>query len=57
MNGAAADVFSSTLVVVGVLVVLRTVQLVIGGGLGLLLGALFVLAGALRLFVSRRVRG
>jgi hypothetical protein len=40
--------------VVGVAVILRTVQLGIGGGLGLLFGGLLALAGGLRLYLSRR---
>lgn len=45
--------FSVLLIVLGLAVVVRTVGEGIGGGLGLLLGALLVLAGALRLAVSR----
>jgi hypothetical protein len=44
---------SVVLIVLGVAVIARTVQLGIGGGLGLLLGSVFVLAGALRLYLSR----
>jgi hypothetical protein len=35
-------------------VIIRTVVAGIGGGLGLLLGALLVLAGALRLYLHRQ---
>lgn len=53
MNAASA--VSVLLIVLGVGVVARTVQLGVGGGLGLLLGALLVLAGSLRLYLSRRL--
>jgi len=39
---------------VGVAVVARTAQLGVGGGLGLVFGGLLVLAGGLRLYLSRR---
>jgi hypothetical protein len=42
------------LVVLGVAVIVRTVAAGVGGGLGLLLGALLVLAGGLRLYLSRQ---
>ena len=41
-------------VAVGVALVARTIQLGVGGGLGLALGGLLVLAGGLRLYLSRR---
>jgi hypothetical protein len=44
---------SALLIVLGVIVIVRTVAEGVGGGLGLLLGGLLVLAGALRLYVSR----
>ena len=47
-------VFAVLLLILGVAVLVRTVVEGIGGGLGLLLGALLVLAGALRLYLSRR---
>jgi hypothetical protein len=46
---------SALLIVLGVIVIVRTVAEGVGGGLGLLLGGLLVLAGALRLYVSRRL--
>jgi hypothetical protein len=46
---------SALLVVLGLAVIVRTVQFGGGGGLGFLLGGLLVLAGALRLYLSRRV--
>lgn len=45
---------SILLVGLGVAVLARTFAAGIGGGLGLLLGALLVLAGALRLYLGRR---
>jgi hypothetical protein len=46
-------VLSGLLVVLGVAIVVRTLAAGTGGGLGLLIGALFVLAGGLRLYLSR----
>ena len=43
------------MIALGVGVIVRTVALGVGGGVGLLLGALLVLAGALRLYLSRRL--
>lgn len=51
----ATVVLSALLIVLGLAVVARTVQFGIGGGLGLLLGGLLVLAGGLRLYLSRRL--
>jgi hypothetical protein len=48
-------VLSWLLVVLGLAVIVRTIAAGVGGGLGLLLGALLVLAGGLRLYLSRRV--
>jgi hypothetical protein len=42
------------LIGLGVAVILRTIAAGVGGGLGLLLGALLVLAGGLRLYLSRQ---
>jgi hypothetical protein len=47
-------VFAVVLVILGATVLVRTVLEGVGGGLGLLLGALLMLAGALRLYLSRR---
>jgi hypothetical protein len=44
-------------VVLGVAVVARTVAAGVGGGLGLLLGGLMILGGALRLYLLRPWRG
>lgn len=41
------------LVVLGAIVIVRTVAGGVGGGLGLLLGALLLLAGGLRLYLNR----
>ena len=45
------------MIVLGLAVIVRTVMVGIGGGLGLLLGALLVLAGALRLYLQRSTTG
>jgi hypothetical protein len=42
------------LVLLGAAVIVRTIAAGVGGGLGLLLGALLVLAGGLRLYLSRQ---
>jgi hypothetical protein len=47
-------IFAVLLVALGIAVIIRTFLEGLGGGLGLLLGALLVLAGALRLYLSRR---
>lgn len=44
------------LVALGVIVIVRTIMVGVGGGLGLLLGALLVLAGALRLYLHRSMK-
>ncbi|HMN99167.1 MAG TPA: hypothetical protein PKD59_07115 [Miltoncostaeaceae bacterium] len=48
----AARAFSVVLILLGVAVVARTIALGVGGGLGLLLGGLMILAGALRLWMA-----
>ena len=45
------------MVVLGLIVIGRTLVEGVGGGLGLLLGALFVVAGGLRLYLQRGLRG
>ena len=45
---------SALLVVLGVVVIARTVQAGVGGGLGLVIGAMLVAAGALRLWLVTR---
>ena len=47
---AAAVVF----LLLGLALIARTIESGVGGGLGLMLGALFVAAGGLRLYLSRR---
>jgi hypothetical protein len=49
-----AIVLSALLVVLGAAVIVRTVLLGVGGGLGLLLGALLLAAGAARFYLARR---
>jgi hypothetical protein len=44
------------LVALGVAVIARTIAVGVGGGLGLLLGALLVVAGGLRLYLVRAAR-
>jgi hypothetical protein len=46
-------VLSGLLVAIGIAILVRTVAAGVGGGLGLLIGALFVLAGGLRLYLFR----
>lgn len=45
------------LVVLGAAIVVRTVAAGVGGGLGLLLGVLLLIAGALRLYLHYRIDG
>ena len=45
---------SALLVVLGVVVIARTVQAGVGGGLGLIIGTMLVAAGALRLWLVTR---
>ena len=45
---------SALLVVLGIVVIARTVQAGVGGGLGLVIGAMLVAAGALRLWLVTR---
>jgi hypothetical protein len=49
-----ATVLSAVLIVLGFAIIVRTVAAGVGGGLGLLLGALFVLAGGLRVYLQRQ---
>jgi hypothetical protein len=51
-RGTAA--ISLLLVVLGLAVVVRTIQAGVGGGLGLVLGVMLVAAGALRLYLATR---
>ncbi len=45
---------SVVLIVLGLAAIARTLQAGVGGGLGLILGAMLVAAGALRLYLSTR---
>ena len=51
-RGTAA--ISVLLVLLGLVVIARTVQAGVGGGLGLIIGAMLVAAGALRLYLATR---
>ena len=51
-RGTAA--ISMLLVVLGVAVIVRSLQAGVGGGLGLTIGAMLVAAGALRLYLATR---
>jgi hypothetical protein len=46
-------VIAAGTIILGFAVIARTVAAGVGGGLGLLLGGLLVLAGALRLYLAR----
>jgi hypothetical protein len=50
----ASVAIAAVTIVLGLAVIGRTVAAGVGGGLGLLLGGLLVLAGALRLYLARR---
>ena len=50
----ASVILAGLLVCLGVAVLVRTVMLGVGGGLGLLFGIAFVGAGAARLYLARR---
>jgi hypothetical protein len=52
---SATVALAAVLIVLGLAVIARTVAAGVGGGLGLLLGALLVLAGGLRLYLARRL--
>jgi hypothetical protein len=45
-------ILSTTLIVLGLAVVVRTLAEGIGGGVGLLIGALFVFVGSIRLYAA-----
>ena len=52
-----ARILSVVLIALGIGLIVRTIAGGVGGGLGLILGALLILAGALRLYLSARLRG
>jgi hypothetical protein len=47
-------VLSGLLVVLGVIIVVQTIAAGVGGGLGLLIGTLFILAGGARLYLQKQ---
>jgi hypothetical protein len=47
-------VLSGLLIALGIAILVRTLLAGVGGGLGLLIGALFVLAGGLRIYLHTR---
>ncbi len=51
-RGLAPIVFACLVVVMGLLVVARTIALGVGGGLGLLIGGLLILGGGLRIYMG-----
>ena len=50
-------ILSVLMIALGVGVIVRTVAAGLGGGLGIVLGVLLILAGALRLYLSRGLSG
>ena len=56
-TGNASMVLAAVVVLMGLLILARTVALGVGGGLGLLLGALFVIGGGLRLYLGIQTWG
>jgi hypothetical protein len=52
-----ARVLSVVMIALGIGIIVRTIAAGVGGGLGLLLGALLILAGVLRLYLSRGLHG
>jgi hypothetical protein len=48
-----ARILPLVVIVLGIAIVIRTVAAGVGGGLGLVVGALLILAGLLRLYLSR----
>ena len=49
----ATQALSVVLLVLGVVLIARTIQSGVGGGLGLLIGGMLVLAGGARLYLSQ----
>ena len=47
-------VLAAVVVLLGLVIIARTLAEGVGGGMGLVLGALFVVAGAGRLYLARR---
>ena len=50
-------VLSGLIVALGAVIIVRTVAEGIGGGLGLLIGALFMFAGGARMYLQRKRHG
>ena len=53
-GGRGPALASVLLVLLGLAIVIRTISLGVGGGLGLLIGGLLVVGGALRLWLVTR---
>jgi hypothetical protein len=54
MRRRATGMISLLLIMLGIVVIARTVHAGVGGGLGLLFGGMLVAAGCLRLYLSTR---
>jgi len=52
-RGALPAVLAVVVIALGLAVIARTIALGVGGGLGLLIGALLVIGGGLRLYMLR----
>jgi uncharacterized membrane protein YfcA len=52
-----ARILSVILIALGIGLIARTIAGGVGGGLGLFVGALLIVAGVLRLYLSTRARG
>ena len=52
-RGPVPVALAGLVVLLGLAVIVRTVSLGVGGGLGLLIGALLVIGGGLRLYLLR----
>jgi hypothetical protein len=50
-----ARVLAIVMIALGIGILVRTIEAGVGGGLGILLGALLILAGVLRLYLSSRL--
>jgi hypothetical protein len=52
-RGAVPVALAAVVVLLGIALIARTISLGVGGGLGLLIGGLLVIGGALRLYLLR----
>jgi hypothetical protein len=52
-RGALAAALACLVVLLGVALIVRTISLGVGGGLGLLIGGLLVIGGGLRLYLLK----